>query len=46
MRTLLAACLILFAGIASAQDKYAGYYYPEVGSEEEFGRVITDAVRG
>ena len=43
MRTLLAACLILFAGIASAQDKYAGYYYPEVGSEEEFGRVITDA---
>ena len=43
MRFLIAACLIAFAGIASAQDKYVGYYYPEVGSEETFGRVITDA---
>ena len=47
MRTLLAACLILttglMGGIAAAQDKYVGYYYPEVGSEEEFSRVITDA---
>lgn len=44
MRTLLAACLILFAGIASTQekDKYVGYYYPEVGSQEDFARIIAD----
>ena len=47
MRILLAACLFLTAGliggVAAAQDKYVGYYYPEIGSEEEFGRVIADA---
>jgi len=45
MRLLIAACLILFAGFATAQDKYVGYYYPEVGSEETFERVITNAPR-
>ena len=43
MRLLIAACLILFAGVATAQDKYVGYYYPEIGSEETFSRVITNA---
>ncbi len=45
MRLLIAACLILFAGFATAQDKYVGYYYPEIGSEETFSRVITNAPR-
>ena len=43
MRFLIAACLIVLAGIASAQDKYVGYYYPEIGSEETFSRVIANA---
>ena len=45
MRLLIAACFILFAGFATAQDKYVGYYYPEIGSEETFSRVITNAPR-
>ncbi len=44
MRILLAAFVIMLAGFASAQekDRYVGYYYPEVGSQEDFARIIAD----
>ncbi|MGZ2258616.1 hypothetical protein [Roseobacter sp. A03A-229] len=31
---------ILIAGASAAQDRYVGYYYPEVTSEETFDRVV------
>ena len=39
----LIAALVLTAGLAHAQERYEGYYYPEVTSTEEFTRVIRDA---
>ena len=43
--TRLIACilaLMLIAPVAGAQDRYEGYYYPEVTSQEQFTRVIRD----
>ena len=45
MTRLTAALFALFfagtvAGTVAAQDRYAGYYYPEVSSEETFDRVV------
>jgi len=34
------AALIALATPAAAQDRYEGYYYPDVTSQEEFSRVI------
>ncbi|MBW4707639.1 hypothetical protein KX928_07555 [Roseobacter sp. YSTF-M11] len=31
---------LLFAGAVAAEDRYVGYYYPEVTSEEDFDRVV------
>ncbi len=31
---------VIFAGAVAAQDRYVGYYYPEVTSEESFDRVV------
>lgn len=30
---------LFFAGTVAAQDRYAGYYYPEISTEETFDRV-------
>lgn len=44
MKILIAAlCSLLLATTASAEDRYVGYYYPEVTSEETFERVVRDA---
>ncbi|MEM7270572.1 MAG: hypothetical protein AAF401_15140 [Pseudomonadota bacterium] len=43
MRILIAALFALSAVAAQAKDKYVGYYYPEIGSEETFDRQIADA---
>ena len=34
------AAFLLVAPLASADEKYVGYYYPEITSEETFSRVI------
>ena len=39
----LFAALVLAAPLASAEEKYVGYYYPEITSEETFSRVIAPA---
>ncbi|MGC3936319.1 hypothetical protein ACOTTU_00785 [Roseobacter sp. EG26] len=31
---------LLFAGVVAAEDRYVGYYYPEITSEEDFDRVV------
>ena len=38
----LLAALVLATAVA-AEDRYVGYYYPEIGSEETFDRVVRDA---
>ena len=40
--TRLSAVLftLLLAGSVAAQDRYEGYYYPEISSEETFDRVV------
>ncbi|NNE51011.1 MAG: hypothetical protein HKN30_01250 [Sulfitobacter sp.] len=35
---------LLFATAVAAKDKYVGYYYPEITSEETFDRVIRTSV--
>ncbi|WP_299502751.1 hypothetical protein [uncultured Roseobacter sp.] len=42
MMTRLIAVLfaVVFAGAVAAQDRYVGYYYPKVTSEETFDRVV------
>ena len=42
MRFIIAAILFAIAGAAAAQDKYIGYYYPDVMSEETFDRIIVN----
>lgn len=37
----LLAFLLLAAPAAAEEDRYAGYHYPPVGSEETFSRVIS-----
>lgn len=34
--------LIVTASVSAAQERYEGYYYPDVSSQEEFSRVIRD----
>ncbi len=34
--------MIVTTSAASAQDRYEGYYYPDVSSQEEFTRVIRE----
>ena len=36
----LTLAFILIAGVASANDRHSGYYYPEITSTEVFDRVI------
>lgn len=46
MTRLIVFCLVLFtANGALASDRYAGYYYPEITSSEEFTRVIRDGLK-
>lgn len=42
MRFLIAAFCFALAGAAAADDKYVGYYYPEVATEETFDRQISN----
>ncbi|WP_299703497.1 hypothetical protein [uncultured Tateyamaria sp.] len=39
----LIATLVFAAAMAQAQERYEGYYYPEVTSTEDFTRVIRQA---
>ena len=39
-RLFAALFALVFAGAVGAEDRYVGYYYPEVTSEETFDRVI------
>jgi hypothetical protein len=34
---------ILLAPLAAAEDRYQGYYYPEIGTEETFDRLIRNS---
>ncbi|MDW3222598.1 MAG: hypothetical protein R8G34_06855 [Paracoccaceae bacterium] len=41
MTRFFAMCFaLLFAGAVGAQERYVGYYYPEITSEETFDRVV------
>ena len=39
-RLFAAFFALVFAGAVAAEDRYVGYYYPEITSEETFDRVI------
>ena len=39
-RLICSLFALVLAGAAAAEDRYVGYYYPEVSSEETFERVI------
>ena len=44
MIRILTVLAILFAASAvAAKDRYVGYYYPEVGSEETFDRIVRNS---
>ena len=40
IRVFAAVIAIFFATLSLAEDRYVGYYYPEITSEETFDRVI------
>ncbi|MEO0764373.1 MAG: hypothetical protein AAFY75_00025 [Pseudomonadota bacterium] len=40
IRTLAAMAVAMLATMATANERYAGYYYPEISSAETFTRVI------
>ena len=40
MRALATLILLMAAHLAQANERYEGYYYPEVTSQEQFSRVI------
>lgn len=42
-RLLAVLAAILMAGAVAAEDRYVGYYYPEVTTEENFDRVVRDS---
>ena len=37
------ACACLLATVAAAEERYAGYYYPEITSTEDYTRLIRSA---
>ncbi|WP_299724412.1 hypothetical protein [uncultured Tateyamaria sp.] len=43
IRTIAAILTVMAATMAGAQDRYEGYYYPEITSIEDFTRVIREA---
>ena len=43
MRALATLILLMAAPLAQANERYAGYSYPEITSSEEFSRVIREA---
>lgn len=44
MTTIFSLLISLFlAAAVSAEDRYVGYYYPDISSEETFDRVIRDS---
>ncbi|MEO0380354.1 MAG: hypothetical protein AAF252_08780 [Pseudomonadota bacterium] len=43
MRALATLVLLMAAPLAQANERYEGYYYPEITSSEEFSRVIREA---
>ncbi|MEE4188221.1 MAG: hypothetical protein V2I76_07210 [Roseobacter sp.] len=43
IRILAFVCLLMMAAPLAAEDRYVGYYYPEVTSEETFDRVVRDS---
>ncbi|AEI93249.1 MULTISPECIES: hypothetical protein [Roseobacter] len=40
MRWIAFVAAVLLAGDAAAEDRYVGYYYPEVATSETFDRVV------
>lgn len=42
-RLLVLLTLVFLAGPLAAQDRYVGYYYPEVTTEETFDRVVRNS---
>ena len=42
-RWIAAIAGLLIAGAVAAEDRYVGYYYPEVTTEETFDRVVRDS---
>ena len=42
MRAMSIVIAMAVAGLAAAEDRYAGYYYPDVTTEETFDRVVRD----
>lgn len=43
IRTIATLALVMVASLAQANERYEGYYYPEITSSEEFSRVIREA---
>ncbi len=39
-RLITFVAALIFAGAVAAEDRYVGYYYPDITSEETFDRVI------
>lgn len=39
-RSIAVLFALLIAGAVAAQERYVGYYYPEITSEEDFDRVV------
>lgn len=39
-RLIAVLAALVLAGAVAAEDRYVGYYYPEVSSEETFDRVV------
>lgn len=43
MKFLAVLTAVFLTGAVAAEDRYVGYYYPEVTSEESFDRVVRDS---
>ena len=43
LKYLTIAAALIFASPLAAEERYEGYYYPEISSSETFERVISDA---
>lgn len=43
IRTIALLLALLLCGTATAEDRYVGYYYPEVTTEEVFDRVVRNS---
>lgn len=43
MRLIVLLVAIMLAGAAASDDRYVGYYYPKITSEEDFDRLVRNS---